>query len=405
MNQTNSVLGSTTGPHSRPLSSTQKILYVLIMLGLLRSIGHIPVYVGYLAPLAGLLWLFLKRKISTRLLPSYFLVLWAMVSGISHTFGFIEHLKILAVLGGIGLAEIIARLPRERVERSLARYWIWLPIFVALIELIMILLGAGERSRALSSGFIGIGLNSDLSIPRMNGSMGGSGYSGAMAAVLAFYCFANQKRLAGVTLCFLCLLMVSRGPVLAMLVGFLYLFFARFYLQKLFGWGIVAVTLLFPVLIWLLTLILTLEQQTLLSQLSTSRFVHYVSFLNFGLENPLLGVGYSNWEEVYVDYFWTDGFQSIQKSSNVSNIREAHNLMLDVFGELGVVGWIFVVVQVSIISKIALQGDGKYGAMYVTTLVCFMFLSGLSNWTFWFSNGVVLGHHLKHPGRCLSNTK
>ena len=269
----------------------------------------------------------------------------------------------------------------------------------------MIVLGAGERSRALSSGFIGIGLNSDLSIPRMNGSMGGSGYSGAMAAVLAFYCFANQKRVAGVTLCFLCLLMVSRGPVLAMLVGFLYLFFARLYLQKLFGWGIVAVTLLFPVLIWLLTLVLTLEQQTLLSHLSTSRFVHYVSFLNFGLENPLLGVGYSNWEEVYVDYFWTDGFQSIQKSSNVGNIREAHNLMLDVFGELGVVGWLFIVAQVSIISKIALQGDGKYGAMYVTTLVCFMFLSGLSNWTFWFSNGVILGHHLKDGGRCLSNTK
>ena len=53
MNQTNSVLGSASGSHYRPLSSTQKILYLLIMLGLLRSIGHVPVYIGYLAPLAG----------------------------------------------------------------------------------------------------------------------------------------------------------------------------------------------------------------------------------------------------------------------------------------------------------------------------------------------------------------
>lgn len=403
MNQKNSTLTNTSGPDSGLLSPTQKVLYVLIMLGLVRSIGHIHVYVGYLAPFAGLLWLLLKLKISTKLLPSYFLVLWAVVSGISHSFGFIDHLKILAVLGGIGLAELIAKLPRNHVERSVTKYWIWVPIFVAAAELVMILLGAGERSRALSSVFLGIGLNSDLSLPRMTGSMGGSGYSGAMAVVLAFYCFANQKRLAGVSLCVLCVLMISRGPFVAMLVGFLYLSLARLHLRKIFGWGIVSMTLLFPILIWLLTLVLTWEQQTLLTEVSTSRFVHYISFLNFGLDNPLLGIGYSNWEEVYADYFWTDQFQSIKEASNVRTIREAHNLMLDVFGELGVVGWLFIVAQVAIISKIAFHGDGKYGAMYVTALVCFMFLSGLSNWTFWFANGVILGHHIKSHKPDLSN--
>lgn len=405
MNQKNSTLRNTSGPDSSLLSATQKVLYVLIMLGLVRSIGHIHVYVGYLAPFAGLLWLLLKLKISTKLLPSYFLVLWAVVSGISHSFGFIDHLKILAVLGGIGLAELIAKLPRNHVERSVTKYWIWVPIFVAAAELVMILLGAGERSRALSAVFFGIGLNSDLSLPRMTGSMGGSGYSGAMAVVLAFYCFANQKRIAGVSLCVLCVLMISRGPFVAMLVGFLYLSLARLHLRKIFGWGIVSMTLLFPILIWLLTLVLTWEQQTLLTEVSTSRFVHYVSFLNFGLDNPLLGIGYSNWEEVYADYFWTDQFQSIKESSNVRTIREAHNLMLDVFGELGVVGWLFIVAQVAIISKIALHGDGKYGAMYITALVCFMFLSGLSNWTFWFANGVVLGHYFKGHERYLSDIK
>lgn len=401
MNGEHPALRSASGANSTLFSGTQKVLFILIMLGLLRSIGHIHVYVGYLAPLAGLVWLCLERKVSVKLLPSYLLVLWAMVSGFSHTFGFIDHLKIFAVLGGIGLAEVIARLPRDYVEKSIAKYWIWLPIIVAVVELIMILLGAEDRSRTLSSGFIGVGLDSDLSIPRMNGSMGGSGYSAATAVVLAFYCFANQKRLAGFTLCVICCFMLSRGPVLAMLLGYCYLSLARLYLHKVFGWGIVALTLLFPLLIWLLTLVLTTEQQTLLSQLSTSRFVHYVSFLNFGLDNPLLGVGYSNWAEVYVDYFWTDGFQSIKQTNDVGNIREAHNLVLDVFGELGLVGWLLIAAQVSTISKIALQGDGKYGAMYIVALVCFTFLSGLSHWTFWFANGAILGHHFEvrehHP--------
>ena len=98
------------------------------------------------------------------LLPSYLLVFWAVLSGFNAGFNAIDHMRILAVLGGIGLAEFASTIPPRTIEKSIAKYWVWLPITVACVELIFFALGMEQRSRELSEGFVGIDIQSELSL-------------------------------------------------------------------------------------------------------------------------------------------------------------------------------------------------------------------------------------------------
>lgn len=384
-------------PKKHPLLS---VLLFFVMLGLFRSIGHIPIFIGYVAGAAGLVWLGLNRRITKQFLPTYLLVIWGALSAVNSGLGFTNYLQLLLVVGGVGIAEIIARTEPEELARGISRYWVWPILIVTGIEFIFFALDMGQRTRVINESVTAGLLNETTwSLPRLMGSMGGSAYSATMLGALACFCWVEQRKRTAAILAIVSLFMVSRGPLIALLVA---LMFQAFREQKISRWGATAllgVCIGFPLIIWQLEQSLSWEQQIFLIQISSSRFLHYLSFLDFGLENPIFGIGYSNWRGVYEEYFWGDGFQYLLESNNVGLIREAHNLMLDVFGELGVVGWLLAAWQVATMGFIAIRGDARHGAMFVYTTTCFLFLSGFSSWSFWFTNGVLLGHHQRQRAR------
>lgn len=370
------------------------LLVAMAMMGAVRSIGHIPIFLGYIAALSGLIWLALSLQISRFLLPSYLLVFWGYVSLAYHGLGPVSYLQLALVLGGLGVAEMVSRMNPTDIADFVARRLVWIILAIIMLETIMIQLGMGQRVRSLDAGLSG-GLLPDLGIqvPRYMGSMGGSGYSGALAGALAFFCMIEGRRKAAVTLFIITLLMVSRGPLIALLIAaFFQVVHRRVIFQRL-ALLLPLLAVLFPIVVWWLKSVLTTQQIVFLIEVSTSRFLHYISFLNFGLDNPVFGVGYGNWRETYSDYFWAGDFQQWGKRNNTDLIREAHNFILDVFGEMGVIAWLLAGLQMFLTAVRAMSGDARYGSVFLFLVICFVFLSGLSNWTYWMVTGIVMAHH------------
>ncbi|WP_108838561.1 O-antigen ligase [Tateyamaria sp. Alg231-49] len=388
-------------PDTHKFSQTQNIasragpiLLVMAMMGAFRSIGHIPIFLGYIAAVAGLVWLALSLQISRFLLPSYFLVIWGYLSLAYNELGPGSYVQLTVLLGGVGLAELVSRINPNEIADFTSRRLVWIILLIIVMETVLIQLGMGQRVRSIDANLTG-GLLPDLGIqiPRYMGTMGGSGYSGALAGALAFFCWIEGRKRAAITLFIVTLLMVSRGPLIALLFAALFQIVHRRALFQKLALLITVISVLFPVLIWWLKSVLTAQQILFLIDVSTSRFLHYISFLNFGLENPVFGVGYGNWRETYTDYFWVSDFQRWGEKRNSDLIREAHNFMLDIFGEMGIVAWILAGTQMLMTSYRAMTGDARYGSVFLFLVICFLFLSGLSNWTYWVFTGVVMAHH------------
>ena len=390
--------GTETSPNVYPNSrlKLQAVLLFLVMFGLFRSVGHISIYLGYTAGLAGLFWLILQGKATKFFLPTYLLVLWSLLSAIVNGAAILSYFQILLILGGAGIAEIVSRSSPRDIAASISRFWI-IPIIIATgIELSFFALDMGQRTREVNETLTaGLLSNLNLTLPRLMGSMGGSAYSATMLGALGWLCWVEKQKRTAVILFAISFLMISRGPILALIIATTYHIFAGWKISKLAARLLVIFCISFPIFIWWLERSLSADQQLFLIQISSSRFLHYLSFLNFGVENPVFGVGYSNWREAYQEYFWSDSFQSLRSTSNENLIREAHNLILDVFGELGFVGWLLISLQIVIVGRMALRRKARYGTMFVYVTVCFLFLSGLSSWSFWFVNGIVLSEHRK----------
>ncbi|TPE49123.1 O-antigen ligase family protein [Amaricoccus solimangrovi] len=369
------------------------IIVMLAMMGAFRSIGQFPIYLGYLSALAGLIWIGASLQISKFLIPSYLLVLWGYLSLVYNGLGPYSYVQLTVVLGGIGLAEIAARMEPSKIAELVSRRLVWIILALTVIEFVLIELGMGQRTRELDGELVG-GLFPDLGIavPRFMGSMGGSGFSGCMTGALGLLCLVEGRKKTALTLFFVTVLMVSRGPLLALIIAFMFHFFRDLKIGRICAFILLAISALFPVLIWYLESVLSKTEIVFLIKVSTERFLHYMSFLEFGLSSPIFGIGYSNYESVYTDYFYTADFQQWGTRYNVGLIREAHNFMLDIFGEMGVVAWILAAVQLVMTGWRALSGDARYGAMFIYVTICFFFLSGLSNWVYWLMIGIIMSH-------------
>lgn len=369
------------------------VLTAMAMMGAVRSIGQFPIFLGYVSAFAGLLWILKTMRVSLFLAPSYALIFWGAASLMFNKLGPYSYVQLAVALGGIGVAEMAARMKPSEIADLVSRWLVWIILAIVFIEFGLIEMGLGQRTRELSGELTG-GLLPDLgvNVPRFMGSMGGSGFSGCMTGALGFLCLAEKRRRAAVILFLITVLMVSRGPLLAMVLAFLFLFFRQMRVTRLLAFTLVVFSAVFPMVIWYLMNTLSHVEILFLIQVSTQRFLHYMTFLNFGFENPLFGVGYGNYYEAYLDYFYSDSFREWGRRTNVGLIREAHNFMLDIFGEMGVVGWLLALVQMVAIGWLGLVRTSRYGAMLFYIIICFLFLSGLSNWTYWLTVGIIMSH-------------
>ncbi|MDF2235888.1 O-antigen ligase family protein [Albimonas sp. CAU 1670] len=390
---------TTTTFEDHRLRATQFVMTVsplmalLMMTGAVRSVGHIPIYLGYVAALTGLGWIVATSRVSAFLLPSYVLVAWGAASLAFNGLGWFSYVQLSLVLGGIGIAEMAARMSPARIADLVQKRLIWVLLAIIVIEFVMIQMGFGQRQRELDSELSG-GLLPDLGIevPRFMGTMGGSGFSGTMTGALAFLCMVEKRRKAAWILFFMTILMVSRGPFVALVLAAAFHVFRRYSVVRIVAFTVPIVAAAFPLMIWALKESLSPYEVLYLIQVSTFRFLHYMTFLNFGLENPLFGVGYGNYYDNYASVWYTDVVQQWGHFRNQNLIKEAHNFMLDIMGEMGFVGWILAAIQLLMVAWRALWTSYRYGGLFLYVTICFLFLSGLSNWTWWLTVGIVMSH-------------
>ena len=265
--------GSETSPSIYPNSrlKLQAVLIFLVMFGLFRSVGHISIYLGYTAGLAGLLCLLLQGKATKFFLPTYLLVLWSLLSAIVNGAAILSYFQILLILGGAGIAEIVSRSSPRDIASSISRFWI-IPIIIATgIELSFFALDLGQRTREVNETLTaGLLSNLNLTLPRLMGSMGGSAYSATMLGALGGLCWVEKQKRTAVILFASSLLMISRGPILALIIATTYHVFASWKISKLAARLLVMFCISFPVFRWWLERSLTSDQQLFLIQISSS---------------------------------------------------------------------------------------------------------------------------------------
>lgn len=383
---------------------TRQLFTWISMIGIVRFVGVWSVPVGLLAPAFGLVYLALKPRISKILIPSYLICVLGILGGLYNGIPAKNFAQFAVVIGGLGMAEFLRRVPTRTIVDFIATRLIWIVLALTAFELVLVMMGMGQRIRELSGDFGG-GILPDIGItvPRLMGSLGGSGYSAAMSGTLALICFVNRRHLPAALYLLVAILMVSRGPFVGLIAAFGFLMLRRFPSARSLSYVFPILCFASPVLVWFLEQILSAEQILYLIAVSTRRFLHYMSFLDFGLENPVFGIGYSQYYEYYAEYFWGADFQQ-WGFTNFTLIREAHNFMLDIFGELGAIAWVLAGLQLILIHRMSLKGDGCYAAVMINIAVCFLFLSGLSNWIYWFAVGFILSHAdevraAEHPDR------
>lgn len=348
--------------------------------------------IGLIAHLFGIYYIISSKKISMQLMPSYLVWLLALTSGILAPIPLIDLFSLMTVLGGLGIAEFLKKIPTEKIVGFISGRMLIIVVALTVIELAFVYAGMGQRTRELGGDVTG-GILPDLGIqlPRLMGLRNGSGYSALLAGIFFFICVIHKKRLAAWLYLCVVILMVSRGPFLGLIVSVAFLYVSRFQISKAISYVFPAILSGFPILIYYLEHTLSHEEIVYLIAVSTRRFLHYMSFLDFGMENPLFGIGYGQYKTYYWAYFFGPDFRQ-WGFTNTELIREAHNFMMDIFGELGVISWLLMSVQVFWIHSLSLKGDSKYASISIYSCVCFLFLSGLSSWMFWFVCGFVLSH-------------
>ena len=89
------------------------------MFGLFRSVGHISIYLGYTAGLAGFSVCYCRVK-QQSFSPYHLLVLWSLLSAIVNGAAILSYFQILLILGGAGIAEIVSRSSQGTLRRAYA---------------------------------------------------------------------------------------------------------------------------------------------------------------------------------------------------------------------------------------------------------------------------------------------
>lgn len=374
------------------MTKNQHLLLWIVMLGAIRMIGVWSVPIGLIAPALGLFYLSRISAIHKSLLPSYILILVGLIGGLVNTISLTNYLEFMVVLGGIGMAEFMSKYKTADIVDFLCRHMLVLVILLTGVELFFVAMGQGQRIRELSGDVTG-GLLPEIgiTIPRLMGVRGGSGYSALLAGVFFLICFTRRRYLPAFVYFIIALLMVSRGPFLGLLAAFGYLLWIKFKFTPKIAYVFPMLLITSPAMVFILEKTLSSDQIVYLIAVSTRRFLHYMSFLDFGLENPFFGIGFGGYREYYAQYFYGEEFRQ-WGFTNFSLIREAHNFALDIIGELGFPAFVLASLQILIVLRLSLLGDAKNAAIIIYMSICFVFLSGLSNWTYWFAIGFILAN-------------
>lgn len=369
---------------------TESLGRFLLFAGVFRSISFLKIYLHIPAFLFGAFYIIRNKRVDLRLSASLLLVFLMFLSCAYNGLPIGAYLKVSMVIGAIGISEFVRHQNPKRLAKIVSTKVLFFCLLALFIETLMISSGLGERARTLEAFIGGNQEVTDTLLPRYLGFRGGSAYSAMMLGVLGLLCFAYKFKVQGVIFFASSLIMLSRGPLLAVIAVIAYAFLKTFKLHKPFAVSVCTAVILSPAIVALSIKFIPLDIQKQLIEISTMRYFHWVSFLNFGIQNPLFGVGYDNYKEYYIAYSYSN--EALTYGYFTENrLLEAHNMMLDIVGELGFIAAALWAGQMFLILLIALRGEAKFLPMLLYVCVCSAFVSSLSDWCIWFCFGLILG--------------
>ena len=361
----------------------QTIVKWVVLLGIFRTVGPVPVLLHLPVFALGLVQV-LRGRISIYLYPALLLGITAILSCVANSTGFSNYIKALMLVGAVGVAGIVAGLDRDELAKTIAGPLLYLVLGALALETVMASAGLGGRERSLNAIF---GLLGDINLPRYIGFRGGSAFSALALGVLGLICFAHGYRWRALLYLALIGMMMSRGPLVGVIVIIVYALLYFPILRLAFGTAVVVGVVATPLIIHISQQALPYYLQVMLIDISTMRYYSFTSFLQFGLDNPIFGVGYDNYKAYFVDY--SRSYEGMVFGFFPEHrLHEAHNLMLDVWGELGITGYTFLAIHILLMWRMV--ATSVYAPAFVFMCVCLFFVSGASDWTLWLLSGLAI---------------
>lgn len=282
--------------------------------------------------------------------------------------------------------------PRSVITNYMANWC--LPIFFLLI-LLEVASGGTGRTRSLASVVsiipgVDLAPLSAIRLTRFSGPSGDPNFSGMVAALMALLFFIDGRKWALVGAITCLLLMVSRGGVLALIFAMIILG-SPLIIGRLLAVISYLILMGLPITVHFLHIFLSPTAQVELVIKSSKRFLHWIHYLEFGLDNPLLGIGYFKGKTYYAATVtdFTVGGTNFARGGGRRSAQEAHNFTLDLWGELGIVAWGFVCLFLLLILRHTWHSRSGL-AIFGLLMTGYLFLAGLSDWAFWFGLGCIL---------------
>ncbi|SES74310.1 O-antigen ligase family protein [Oceanicella actignis] len=358
---------------ARALSEgTAALLMTMATLGAIKNPAELPLYLRALAPLAGLGFLAATGRLLTLAAPIYAMLCLGVLGTLAVNPDPLALVKIAQIFLMVALAHFVSTRPPHELTNMAAR--ILLPVALIAIPL-EIAVGEPESVRSLGG----------LTLPRFMGLAGYHTHSAGLYFFLAILFLAHRRPWPALFFALATLTTGSRGFAMAGLAALAVHLAPGARLKFASAAALLGAAATTPLWIWALDQALSPQARAWLTLATTKRYEHWLTYINMGLKNPLLGVGYGAGPEAYDRYH-------VATLSFFEREQQAHNLYISTFGEWGPPAWALLTLFLAIVLlKVARYAPRHLPVpVYVTTL--YTLHDGITEWVFWVGVGVALAH-------------
>ncbi len=364
----------------RLVTTKTKLLSHLAVLGAVRDPVGLPLFLKLFPAAIGFLHL-TSLRFSGFVYLAFPFMFMANVAAIGAGTPPVLMLRLNFAFMLVFFASFVAQMDQKQVVDSLVKVLLPVIVITAVFEMLL----GPTNSRTLNSLLPDFGLPL-IYIPRMRGINGGSNFSAMISGVMSLIFIYHGRRGPAVISTIVMLLFLSRTGTLAFLVA----------------WGVMvspvviraaaviassAVFILIPWIVLISQQILSPAEKFYLILLTSSRYLHWTNFVNFGLDNPIFGVGYFKGMEYYEQAVKFEFLGGYMRTGALH--LEAHNFLIDMWAELGILTVILFCVFYVYVAWAAIRGGGLAAALFFFVTIGYVFLSGLSDWSFWFTVGII----------------
>ena len=350
------------------------LILMLIMVGAIKNPAETPLYLNSLLLVAGLLVLAVERKITPEFYPALLLIGLGLITAIYN--GYVDSIARLCQMALIILAaSYVARGHADELVEYVSRYLVPIIFIVFIAEILWV---GTIRSRVFAG----------IELPRYIGIQGDPNFNATLYGIIGLLIFSAGWKLRAVAIWIIALFSFSRGFVFGLLICMIALPFRRTFFIRLIYWPIIVTLLSVPAIVFFVDSVIADETRTMLTEISSRRYDHWLSYLKMGLDHPL-GVGYFQSVDLQAQYWPHHTWEN----------QEAHSMFFQVFSEFGFIGYgIFCYFVLGVARKVV-SVDYDNAPIFLYLMVAYSLLNALSEWGFWIGLAVLLSTSLQDAHR------